>query len=75
MTRMEELRRKKDLSQLQVQMKTGINQSDYSKIERGARIPSVVIYRQLAVLFDTSVDYLIGLTDIPKPYPRAKDKA
>ena len=72
MTRLEELRRKKGLTQLQMQMRFGIDQGDYSKIERGLRTPSMPVYIQFALFFDTSVDYLVGLTDDPRPYPRSE---
>lgn len=51
-------------------MKTGIDQSDYSKIERGFRYPTVEQLIILSELFGTSVDYLLDLTDVEKPYPR-----
>lgn len=37
MDRIKELRKMKGLTQLQMQMLTGIDQSDYSKIESGKR--------------------------------------
>lgn len=70
MERIRETRKEKGLTQLQVQMKTGIDQSDYSKIERGIRYPTVDQLILLANLFETSIDYLVGLTDEEKPYPR-----
>ena len=30
------------------------------------------LLKQLALLHETSIDYLVGLTDERKPYPRAK---
>ena len=58
MFRIKQIRKEKGLSQLQVQMKTGIDQSDYSKIERGIRCPTIDQITKLAVLFGTSIDYL-----------------
>ena len=29
------------------------------------------VLKELALYFDTSVDYLLGLTNHPEPYPRA----
>ena len=29
---------------------------------------------KLANLYDTSIDYLLGLTDVKQPYPRTKKK-
>jgi len=71
MSRLRELRKAKGYSQIQVQMKIGIDQSAYSKLEKGARNLSFENCRMLAVLFGTSMDYLAGLTDEPTPYPRA----
>ena len=55
-------------------MLTGIDQSDYSKIESGKRNLSFEQYRQLAVALETSMDYLAGRTDEPAPYPPARRK-
>jgi len=52
-------------------MKIGIDQSAYSKMENGTRNLSFENCRLLAVLFDTSMDYLAGLTDVKEPYKRA----
>ena len=54
-----------------MQMLTGIDQSDYSKIERGQRNMSFEQCRQIALALNTSMDYLAGLTDNPEPYPRS----
>ena len=64
------LRNRKDYSQVKVQMLTGIDQSDYSKIERGMRYPTIEQAKILSRLFETSMDYLYGLTDEVQPYPR-----
>lgn len=70
MYKLKKIRLEKGLTQLQVQMKTGIDKSDYSKIERGLRYPTVEQLIILSELFGTSVDYLLDLTDVEKPYPR-----
>lgn len=70
MHKLKKIRLEKGLTQLQVQMKTGIDQSDYSKIERGLRYQTVEQLIILSELFGTSVDYLLDLTDVEKPYPR-----
>ena len=31
----------------------------------------IPVLKELALYFDTSVDYLLGLTNHPTPYPRA----
>ena len=56
MSRLKDLRKAKGLSQLQMQMLTGIDQSDYSKIERGKRNLSFGQCRRIALALDTSMD-------------------
>ena len=70
MTRIKALRKEKGYTQVKIQMMTGIDQSDYSKIESGKRYFTFEQCRKLAIALDTSMDYLAGLTDEKKPYPR-----
>ena len=70
MTRMQELRRELGYSQVKLQMLTGIDQSDYSKIETGRRNMTFEQCRRIALALGTSMDYLAGLTDEKRPYPR-----
>lgn len=70
MSRLRELRKEKGFTQVKIQMMTGIDQSDYSKIESGKRYYTFEQCRRLAIALDTSMDYLAGLTDEQKPYPR-----
>lgn len=74
MYRIKETRKERGFTQLQIQMKTGIDQSDYSKIERGLRYPTIEQLIRLAVLFGTSIDYLVGITDEKNPYPPNSDR-
>ena len=55
-----------------MQMLTGIDQSDYSKIESGKRYYTLEQCRRIALALGTSMDYLAGITDDPRPYPRGK---
>ena len=72
MSRIKDLRKEKGYTQIRMQMLTGIDQSDYSKIESGKRYFTFEQCRKLAIALDTSMDYLAGLTDEKKPYPRSK---
>jgi transcriptional regulator with XRE-family HTH domain len=72
MSRLRELRKSKGYSQVKMQLLTGIDQSDYSKIESGKRNLSFEQCRRVALALETSMDYLAGLTDDPTPYPRKK---
>ena len=72
MTRLKALRKARGYSQVKMQMLTGIDQSDYSKIETGKRNLSFEQCKRVAIALETSMDYLAGLTDDPNPYPRVK---
>lgn len=71
MSRLKDLRKSRHLTQVQMQMLTGIDQSDYSKIESGKRYYTFEQCKRIAIALNTSMDYLAGLTDEEKPYPRA----
>ncbi len=72
-TRLKQLRKERGLTQVRMQVLTGIDQSDYSKIENGRRYYTFEQCRKIALALNTSMDYLAGLTDDPSPYPRKKD--
>ena len=68
--RLRDLREDADLNQTQVSKYLGMSQTGYSKYETGENdIPTQVLI-QLARFYDTSVDYILGLSDIRSPYPR-----
>lgn len=70
MTRLRNLRKERGYTQIKMQMLTGIDQSDYSKIESGSRHFTFEQCKRIALALDTSMDYLAGLTDEKSPYPR-----
>ena len=74
MNKLKELRIKKGYTQIKMQMLTGIDQSDYSKLENGKRYFTFEQCRKLAIALDTSMDYLADLTDEENPYPRKSSK-
>lgn len=71
MDRLRKLRKEKGYTQIKMQHLTGINQSDYSKIEKGKRYYTFEQCKRIAMALDTSMEYLAGLTDDPRPYPRS----
>ena len=73
MSRLKNLRRERGYTQIKMQMLTGIDQSDYSKIESGKRYYTFEECRRIALALNTSMDYLAGLTDEKEPYPRRQD--
>ncbi len=70
MDRLRQLRKAHGYTQVKMQLLTGIDQSDYSKLENGKRYYTFEQLKRIAIALDTSMDYLAGLTDDPKPYPR-----
>ena len=69
MSRLRELRKERGYTQIKMQMLTGIDQSAYSKIERGERYLSFEQCRRVALALDTSMDLGGGLPFYKPPYP------
>ena len=74
MDRIRTLRKEKGYTQIKMQMLTGIDQSDYSKIESGKRWMTFNQCKLIAIALGTSMDYIAGLTDEKKPYKRKGTK-
>jgi len=68
MSRLKQLRLEKQYTQIKIQMLTGIDQSDYSKLENGKRYYTFKQCKKIAIALETSMDYLAGLTDEKQPY-------
>lgn len=71
--RIKELREDNDLTQQQIADYLEIDQSNYSKIEKGKQYLKDEILIKLANFYCTSIDYLLGLTNQKLPYPRANN--
>lgn len=67
-SRIKDLREDNDLLQKDVAAAIGITQRKYSYIETGTQQATDEILCKLALFYKTSVDYILGLTDNPKPY-------
>ncbi len=71
--RIRNLREDKDLTQKQIGQLLNMSQTGYNQYEIGKNdIPTNVLIK-LSEFYNTSVDYLLNLTDEIKPYPRKKD--
>lgn len=69
--RIKDLREDNDYTQQQIAEYLHIRQNTYSQYETGHRqIPKDALIA-LALLYNTSTDYLLGLTNQKQPYPRA----
>jgi transcriptional regulator with XRE-family HTH domain len=65
------LREDRDLSQKDMAEILKVHQTTYSDYElENLNIP-IETLKQLAIFHNTSVDYLLGLTNVREPYPRA----
>ena len=60
------LRKEHKLTQVQLQMQTGIEQSLLSKFENGERIPTTETLVLLADFYNVSIDYLLCRTNNPQ---------
>ena len=58
-----ELRKEKGLSQAGLAQELGVDPSTIAKYETGNRLPDVYMLARIAVYFDVSTDYLLGLED------------
>lgn len=70
--RLRDLREDGDVTQKKLAEYLHIRPNTYSQYENGQRQIPIPLLIQLAEYYETSVDYLLGLTDVRKPYPRTK---
>ena len=70
MNRLRDLREDHDLTQKQISDMFKIDQSNYSKYELEKIGIPVDLLISLSNYYKTSVDYILGLTNKIKPYPR-----
>lgn len=68
--RIKDLREDMDLTQKAVSIYLNMSQNGYSQYETDTNKIPVDVLKKLAVFYNTSVDYLIELTDEKKPYKR-----
>jgi len=62
-SRLLELRRERNLSQVHLAEKTGLSNAAIANYELGKRIPTMSSLITLAKFFDVSIDYLVGVKD------------
>ena len=66
--RIEDLRVDADKTQIQIAEFLGCNRTVYRRYEKGDRDIPLWALIKLAQYYDTSTDYILGLTNIRKPY-------
>lgn len=64
--RLRELRKSRKMTQIALQMATGVEQALLSKYENGSRIPPTETLVLLADFYGVSLDYILCRTDEPK---------
>ena len=73
-SKIRDLREDKDWTQQKIADMLFINRRTYCAYENGINAMNPEILIKLAKLYNTSVDYLLGLTDMEKPYPNKAAK-
>ncbi|CDB32030.1 transcriptional regulator [Clostridium sp. CAG:575] len=68
--RIRDLREDKDLTQSYLAKLLGCTQQTYSRYESGEITIDIYNLIKLAEFYDTSCDYLLGLTNVNRPYKR-----
>lgn len=66
--RVRDLREDRDITQKQMSEFLQIHQTTYSDYELGNLNIPVEILIKLAKFYETSIDYIVGITDETKPY-------
>lgn len=59
--RLKELRKKRNLSQKEAARRLGISRATVSAYERNIKSPSIDTLEQMALLYHTSIDFMLGL--------------
>ena len=69
--RLKELREDRDLLQKDIANAIGISERNYSYLETGGTTLTEDILRKLALFYNTSIDYILYMTDERKPYKKS----
>ena len=67
--RLKDLREDLDITQKSIAEYLHVKQNTYSQYENGQRQIPIDMLIALAKYYKTSIDYIVGLTDIKTPYP------
>jgi transcriptional regulator with XRE-family HTH domain len=69
--RLKEIREDKDYKQTDLAKVLKVTQAQYSRYELGINIIPIEKLVILAKFYNTSIDFLVGLTDEREPYPKS----
>lgn len=68
--RLKDLREDNDLLQKDLALILKTSQQYYSEYEKGIRLIPIDRLIILSKFYNTSTDYILGLTNVKKPYPK-----
>ena len=68
--RLKDLREDSDTTQSELAEYLHIKQNTYSQYENGQRQIPLEILISLAKYYNTSLDYLVGITNVKSPFPK-----
>lgn len=72
MLRLKDFREDNDYTQEEIAKLLNCKQNTYQQYESEKRQIPIEALKKLAILYKTSIDYIVGLTNEIKPYPRIK---
>ena len=72
--RLRDLREDRDLKQIDIANVLKIEQTQYSRYERGVQMMGIDKYIALAKFYNVSLDFLTGLINSPEPLDRFMKK-
>lgn len=73
MNRLKDLREDKDMFQKDIAKILDMSQTGYSQYETETNDIPTEVLKKLAVFYDTSINYILGLTNDIRPYSRKKE--
>ena len=68
--RLRDCRKQGKYTQRDVSIYCDITEHAYQNYEAGRQEPKLSIIMRIAEFYKVSIDYLVGLTDDPTPYPK-----
>lgn len=70
--RLEDLRIDSDKTQAEIAEYLGCQREVYRRYEKGTRQIPVDLLIKLSLFYNVSIDYMVGITNTKKPYPKSK---
>ncbi len=67
MNRIKELREEKHITQVRLSIELEVSQETISAYEKGKYYPSAKSLIQLSKIFNTSIDYILGISEVRNP--------